>query len=78
MSKKSPLIKDTPNNLITTSELIILAKNAGVKFGFGDPKNRIRYFIKSGLLPIQIRKYENDQYVSYIPSEALELLIKTE
>ena len=76
MSKKSPLIKDTPNNLITTSELIILAKNAGVKFGFGDPKNRIRYFIKSGLLPIQIRKYENDQYVSYIPSEALELLIK--
>ena len=76
MSKKSPSSEGVTQNLILTDVLISNAKSNGVKFGFGDPINRIRYFIKLGLLPNQVRKYENGGYVAYIPSDALDKLIK--
>lgn len=42
--------------LLPTEEIVRLAKHLGVDFGFGDPKHRIRYYIKIGLLPHQVRK----------------------
>ena len=64
------------HNLIATDELIQKAVSAGVKFGYGDPKNRIRYLIKTGLLPHQIRKHIDGKIVPYIPEYALERLIE--
>ena len=64
------------HNLIATDELIQKAVSAGVKFGYGDPKNRIRYLIKTGLLPHQIRKHIDGKIVPYIPEYALERLLE--
>jgi DNA-binding transcriptional MerR regulator len=38
-------------NLISIEEIIRRAKDLGVDFGRGDPKNRLRYYTKIGLLP---------------------------
>jgi DNA-binding transcriptional MerR regulator len=38
-------------NLISIEEIIRRAKDLGVDFGKGDPKNRLRYYTKIGLLP---------------------------
>jgi DNA-binding transcriptional MerR regulator len=38
-------------NLISIEEIIRRAKDLGVDFGKGDPKNRLRYYTKLGLLP---------------------------
>ncbi|PIR43878.1 hypothetical protein COV24_00295, partial [candidate division WWE3 bacterium CG10_big_fil_rev_8_21_14_0_10_32_10] len=62
--------------LIPTDKVIEIAKSNGVYFGFGDPKNRIRYLIKKGLLPYQIRKQKNNKIVSYLPDTAIERLIE--
>jgi hypothetical protein len=66
------------NRIILTDELINSAKKSGVNFGFGDPKNRIRYYIKNGLLPNQIRKYNNGKLESYIPVYAKDRFIELE
>lgn len=41
---------------IKIDEVIERAKNLGVDFGKGNPKNRLRYYAKSGLLPPAKRK----------------------
>ncbi len=43
-------------SLLPTEEIINLAKKAGVDFGPGNAAERIRYFIKLGLLPHAVRK----------------------
>lgn len=45
--------------LISIEELIARARNLGVDFGKGDPKNRLRYYVKIGLLPHARRKSFN-------------------
>ena len=46
-------------NLISFDEVIRLSKLKGVDFGKGDPYNRLRYYIKIGLLPKASRKSFN-------------------
>src|SRR3989344_812109 len=46
----------SPNSLLPTQQIIKLAQGAGVDFGTGDPAERIRYFIKLGILPHMVRK----------------------
>lgn len=44
------------NALFPTATIIELTREQGVDFGSGHPEERIRYLIKLGLLPHQIRK----------------------
>jgi len=43
--------KKKNENLISIEEIIERAKKLGVDFGKGDPKNRLRYYTKIGLIP---------------------------
>ena len=52
-------MKDENENLISIKDLITKAKRFGVDFGNGDPKNRLRYYVKVGLLPHAQRKSFN-------------------
>ncbi len=45
-----------PNSLFPTSEIITRARQGGADFGPGNPTERIRYFIKLGLLPYAVKK----------------------
>jgi hypothetical protein len=42
---------DQKIDLLPTSRIISIAQEKGVNFGKGNPHERIRYFIKAGLLP---------------------------
>jgi len=64
------------NNLIATEEVIKIAESKGVRFGFGQKENRIRYFIKKGLLPHQQRKYINGKIVPHLPEIAIDRLVE--
>ena len=44
------------DTLLPLEKIISLAKRNGVKFGSGNAKERIRYFIKLGILPHAARK----------------------
>ena len=46
-------------NLISIEEFIAKAKRFGVDFGSSNPKNRLRYYVKIGLLPHAQRKSFN-------------------
>lgn len=50
------MIDKENEKLISIKELIERAKKLGVDFGKGDPKNRLRYYVKLGLLPHAQRK----------------------
>lgn len=50
---------NSTQNLISFDEVIRLSKLKGVNFGKGDPYNRLRYYIKIGLLPKASRKSFN-------------------
>src|SRR3990172_3690213 len=50
----------TNKELLPISEIIKRALERGVDFGSGNPENRIRYYIKFGLLPHAKRKSFND------------------
>lgn len=50
---------DENEKLISIDEFIKKAKNLGIDFGKGDPKNRLRYYVKIGLLPHALRKSFN-------------------
>ena len=52
-------MKNENENLISMEEFINRAKALGVDFGKGDPKNRLRYYVKLGLLPHAQRKSFN-------------------
>ena len=45
-----------PDTLLPLEKIISLSKKNGVKFGSGNAKERIRYFIKLGILPHAVRK----------------------
>src|SRR3989338_5850400 len=73
--------------MIETAQLIIIeefidrARNAGYKFGKGDPKNRLRYLTKTGILPhaIRLQIKETDAHTSgYYPEAALQLLLSAQ
>src|SRR3989344_6250435 len=49
----------SPETLLPLEKIISLAKKNGVKFGSGNAKERIRYFIKLGILPYAVRKVSN-------------------
>jgi len=44
-------MSEKEKTLISIDELIERAKNLGVDFGKGNPRNRLRYYVKVGLLP---------------------------
>src|SRR3989344_7452180 len=46
----------SPETLLPLEKIISLSKKNGVKFGSGNAKERIRYFIKLGILPYAVRK----------------------
>src|SRR3989344_5027137 len=46
----------SPEVLLPLEKIISLSKKNGVKFGSGNAKERIRYFIKLGILPHAARK----------------------
>ena len=47
---------ESPETLLPLEKIISLAKKNGVLFGSGSAKERIRYFIKLGILPHAVRK----------------------
>jgi len=49
-------------NLISINEVIERAKKLGVDFGKGDPRNRLRYYVKIGLLPHAQRKVFKNKF----------------
>ena len=53
--------KGDENNLISIDDIIFRAKNRGIDFGKGDPRERLRYLTKIGLLPHAKRKSFNGQ-----------------
>ncbi len=55
-TKKLPSTSFPNDSLLPTEEIIKLATDAGVDFGAGSATERIRYFIKLGILPHAIRK----------------------
>jgi DNA-binding transcriptional MerR regulator len=63
--------------LISIDELIERAKFFGVDFGKGNPRNRLRYYTKIGLLPHAVRKSFNGQNpVGAYPESVLKILIE--
>src|SRR3990167_3584810 len=58
-----------PETLITTKKIIELARAQGVDFGSGNPEERIRYYIKLGLLPHAVRLAETANSKSLIGKE---------
>jgi DNA-binding transcriptional MerR regulator len=62
--------------LLPVQEIIRLAKEAGFDFGFGDPYNRLRYYIKIGLLPNIIRRSVNGGATQgHMPTDTVEKLL---
>jgi DNA-binding transcriptional MerR regulator len=55
-------MEDKKENLISIDEVIRRAKNLGVDFGKGDPRNRLRYYVKIGLLPHAKRKVFKNKF----------------
>jgi len=55
------MLQNDENNLISIDDVIFLAKSRGVDFGKGDPRERLRYLTKIGLLPHAKRKSFNGQ-----------------
>ena len=64
--------------LISVDEVIKRARSAGVDFGKGDPRNRLRYYAKLGLLPPAKRKCFNGEKLpkGAYPKEVVDILIK--
>lgn len=70
-----------PFQLLPTDTMIALALRSGVRFGNGNPKHRIRYFISQGLLPHQTRKQINPCSTvthGHLPAYAIDLLLLLE
>lgn len=58
---KTNMPQDNENNLISIKDVLFRAKRRGVDFGKGDPRERLRYLTKIGLLPHAKRKSFNGQ-----------------
>ncbi|GEM_PF-6092546 len=60
---------------IPTHEIIRLARQNGIDLGTGNPEHRIRYLIKLGILPYQIRKKDSrGRVVGHLPAAVLSTL----
>src|SRR3989337_3439754 len=69
--------KEPTRNLIPFDEVINLARLKGVDFGKGDPYNRLRYYIKIGLLPKAVRKSFNGlPPTGALPIETVDKLVE--
>ncbi len=69
--------REENENLISIDEVIRRVQNLGVNFGNGDPRNRLRYYVKIGLLPHAQRKYFNNHSPEgAYPEEAVGLLFE--
>jgi DNA-binding transcriptional MerR regulator len=69
--------KRDKENLISLEEFIKRAKALGVDFGKGDPKNRIRYLVKIGLLPHAYRKsFNGSPSIGAYPESVLQNLLE--
>lgn len=63
--------------LISIDEVVKRAKEKGVDFGKGDPKNRLRYYTKIGLIPHAKRKsFNGSPPVGAYPESVVETLIE--
>lgn len=72
---------DATQKLISVKELIKKAKRQGISLGKGDPINRLRYFIKIGLLPHMERcqaSADSPFTEGFMPLYTLDLLKKIE
>jgi len=64
-------------NLIMIDEVIAKAEKSGVNFGKGDPRNRLRYYTKIGLLPHAQRKSFNGLPPNgAYPAEVISILVE--
>ncbi|HSX58028.1 MAG TPA: hypothetical protein VLE47_02015 [Candidatus Saccharimonadales bacterium] len=77
MGTPCPMSNNTTQNLISFDEFIRLSRLKGADFGKGDPYNRLRYYIKTGLLPKASRKSFNGLPPSgALPIEAVDTLVE--
>jgi len=64
-------------NLISIDEVIRRARDLGVSFRNGDPRNRLRYYVKIGLLPNAKRKsFNNNSPEGAYPENVVGLLFE--
>ena len=65
-------------NLISIDEVIIRAQKLGVDFGSGDPRNRLRYYTKIGLLPYAQRRSFNNNNLPQgaYPADVVKLVVE--
>ncbi len=69
--------KREDENLISIDEVINQAQKLGVVFGNGDPRNRLRYYTKIGLLSHAQRKsFNNNHPEGAYPGDVVALLIE--
>src|SRR3990167_3574316 len=80
---EQPTTDFSPESLLPTETIIKLSQAAGVNFGPGDPSERVRYFIKLGLLPHAVRRSITDtvnnttrQSVGHLPYSSVKKLIQ--
>src|SRR3989344_410221 len=58
-------------------QIIKQAKEGGFSFGAGDPYNRLRYYIRIGLLPNMVRRsIAGGSTQGHLPASAVDLLLK--
>ena len=65
-------------NFLTTAEIIKQARARGFNFGKGDPMNRLRYYIKLGLIPHMERRQAKpgDSFTQgFMPESTIDLLL---
>ena len=72
-------MKVKTNNLISVKKLVSKAKKQGISFGKGQPMNRLRYYIKTGLIPHMERRQldpKSSFTEGFMPIYTLDLLKK--
>jgi hypothetical protein len=71
------LAANSDNNLISIDDVILRARGLGIDFGKGDPRERLRYLTKIGLLPHAQRKsFKGEPPNGAYPEYVIELLLE--
>lgn len=71
------MLEENNKNLISINEVIRRTQKLGIDFGNGDPRNRLRYYTKIGLLPHAQRKsFNNNSPEGAYPEEVVALLVE--
>jgi len=72
-----PNLPKAKTSFLTIPQVVNKAKERGFVFGFGDPYNRIRYYIKIGLLPNMARKSVDGQPAEgHLPESVVDRLLR--